>query len=126
MAVVALTLYEPTAEPNVFKPHRTRGRVETGAAGDLEFGSVEQPTAGYVLVLNGWRRIERGWYALWSGVVLQVTGVVPSANERVTTVYADETDDAVLVEEPLTVGGEPLTIGGEPLTVRRKAGATNG
>ena len=123
MAVVQITLFQPTAERGVFTPHRTRGRVETGPAGELEFGEVEQPTAGYVLRLNGWRRVERGWYALWSGVVLKVTGAVPSTNGRTTAVYADETNDAVKVDEPVDIGGEPVTLRGVPLDVDRRAGA---
>ena len=122
--VVQAVLYEPTERQNVFKPHRTRCRVESGSAGESTFEGVEQPVATYVLTLNGWRgRVRRGWYALWNGILLRVAAVVPNENWRETSLYAEEHLQSVLVEEPLTVGGEPITVQGEPLTVVRRAGA---
>ena len=119
MAVVALTLYEPTARAGVFTPHRVRGRVESGAAGDIPFEGVAQPSAAYTVTLNGWRRVGRGWYLQWSGVLMRVSGVVPGLRARVTTIFADESDDVLRVTEQVDVGGEPVTIGGEPVTVER-------
>lgn len=122
MAVVSLTLYEPTARPGVYAPYQVRGRVEPGSASEIPFGDVEQPSASYVVQLAGWAQVRRGWLARWAGVLMRVAGVVPTPSGRITTAYGDETDETVRVVEPVLIGGAPVLIGGAPVLVERTDG----